>query len=172
MDIGVALRGELNDRMRGALDEAKDITEKTLQGVRDLSQLLHPSTLDDFGLPETLRAYLKRFAERTGINAQLVTVPQGRLSSDIESCIYRIVQEALNNIARHSGATACTVALTTGERALQLTATDNGRGLAAAANGHGLGLIAMRERAQALGGSFSINSVPGDGTRVLVTLPT
>jgi len=169
MDIGIALRGELSGRTRSALDEAKDITETTLQSVRDLSQLLHPSTLDDFGLPETLRTYLKRFAERTGIRAQLVAALPERLPPEIEASLYRIIQEAMNNIARHSEASACTVTVTTLGEELRLVVEDNGCGLKDS-HAHGLGLIAMRERAQAQGGEFVIESPASGGTRVVVTM--
>ena len=171
MDIGVALRGDLNERTRAALDEAKETTEATLQSIRDLSQLLHPSTLDDFGLPETVRAYLKRFSERTGIRAQLTATLLDRLPSATEACLYRIIQEAMNNVARHSAATDCTVSLSADGHELRLIVADNGNGIRRdAGNGHGLGLIAMRERAQAQGGSFAINSRDGAGTEVIVTL--
>jgi signal transduction histidine kinase len=170
LDLGIALRSDVSDRTRAALDEAKDITETTLQNVRDLSQLLHPSTLDDFGLPETLRTYLERFAERTGIRAQLMVALPERLPPEIEASLYRIIQEATNNIARHSHATACTVTINTVNGGLQLVIDDNGRGLQAS-GGHGLGLIAMRERALAHGGSFAIESPVIGGTRVTVTTP-
>jgi signal transduction histidine kinase len=169
LDLGIALRSDVSDRTRAALQEASDITETTLQNVRDLSQLLHPSALDDFGLPETLRTYLKRFAERTGIRAQLMTALPERLPPEIEASIFRIVQEATNNIARHSQATACTVTINTLDRELKLGIDDNGRGLRAS-TGHGLGLIAMRERALAQGGSFAIESPVSGGTRVSVTM--
>ena len=173
MDIGVALRGDLNERTRAALDEAKETTEATLQSIRDLSQLLHPSTLDDFGLPETVRAYLKRFSERTGIRAHLTATLLDRLPSATEACVYRIIQEAMNNVARHSAATDCTVSLMADGSELRLIVADNGHGIRRDAgnnNGHGLGLIAMRERAQAQGGSFAINSRAGAGTEVIVTI--
>jgi two-component system sensor histidine kinase DegS len=134
-----------------------------------LSQLLHPSTLDDFGLPETLRTYLKRFAERTGIRTQLVAALPDRLPSDVEASLYRIIQEAMNNIARHSGASACTVTLNTIRSELRLIVQDNGCGLKSS-QGHGLGLIAMRERAQAQGGSFAIDVPASGGTRIVVTM--
>jgi signal transduction histidine kinase len=169
LDIGIALRGDVSDRTRAALDEAKDITESTLQSVRDLSQLLHPSTLDDFGLPETLRAYLKRFAERTGIRAQLIAALPNRLRSDIEASLYRIVQEAMNNVARHSGASACSVTLNAGANEVRLVVEDNGCGVRSR-HGRGLGLIAMRERAQAQGGTFALESPTSGGTRVVVTM--
>ena len=171
MDIGLALRGEVSGRSRAALDEAKDITETTLQSVRDLSQLLHPSTLDDFGLPETLRTYLKRFSDRTGIRADLLVSLPDRLPPAVEASLYRIIQEAMNNVARHSGASACSVTISVRGSELRLVIDDNGCGLKGN-RGHGLGLIAMRERAQAQGGSFVIESPAWGGTRLLVTMQT
>jgi len=175
MDIGIALRGEVEPRVRSALEEARDLSENTLRSVRDMSQLLHPSALDDFGLPATLTAYLRNFSHRTGIRAQLAETMEARLAPDIEVCVYRIVQEALSNVARHSGASACTVSLNSGGGMLRLVIEDNGRGVASSANrltsGPGLGLIGMRERAQALGGTFSIKERDGGGTIVAVALP-
>jgi signal transduction histidine kinase len=169
LDIGIALRGEVAGRTKAALHEANEITETTLQSVRDLSQLLHPSTLDDFGLPETLRTYLRRFAERTSIRARLTAALPERLPSEVEVSVYRIVQEAMNNVARHSQATTCDVTINAFKGQLDLVIEDNGRGLEAS-HGHGLGLIAMRERALAQGGSFAIESAENDGTRVRVTM--
>jgi signal transduction histidine kinase len=173
MDIGIALRGHLEPRGQEALNEAREIAETTLRGVRDLSQLLHPSMLDDFGLPETLTAYLRSFSQRTGVRAQLAETIDDRLPPRVEVCVYRIVQEALSNVAQHSGATACTVSLSAGIDQLQLVIEDNGRGFAPAAQpaSRGLGLIGMRERAQALGGTFVITNRPGGGTHIAVTLP-
>ena len=176
MDIGIALRADPEPRVRDALHDARDIAETTLRGVRDLSQLLHPSMLDDFGLPATLTAYLRNFSQRTGIRAQLAETIDDRLSPATEVCVYRIVQEALTNVGQHSGATACTVSLSPGVAALQLIIEDNGRGLGAASATRsarrGLGLVGMRERAQALGGTFIIGNRTGGGTRIAVTLPS
>jgi signal transduction histidine kinase len=175
MDISMALRGEPEGRTRTALEEARDLSENILRSVRDMSQLLHPSALDDFGLPATLTAYLRNFSHRTGIRAQLVETMETRLSPLIELCVYRIVQEALNNVAQHSGATTCTVSLNARDGLLRLVVEDNGRGLAASAgrlaSGRGLGLIGMRERAQALGGTFTIGRRDGGGTSLAVSLP-
>jgi len=175
MDIGIALRADVDPRARMALEEARDISEATLRSVRDMSQLLHPSVLDDFGLPATLTTYLRNFSQRAGIRAQLAETMEARLAPVIEVCVYRIVQEALSNVARHSGATACTVALHSGGGFLRLVVEDNGRGVGAVANRMaaetGLGLIGMRERAQALGGSFTIGDRDGGGTIVAVMLP-
>jgi signal transduction histidine kinase len=175
MDIGIALRSDNRIRVKNALEEASELTESTLRGVRDLSQLLHPSMLDDFGLPTTLTTYLRSFSQRTGIRAQLAETIDDRLVPAIEVCVYRIVQEAFNNIVQHSSATACTVSLTAGNGALRLVIEDNGRGLGPfprpADARQGLGLIGMRERAQALGGTFQIENAATGGTRIAVTLP-
>lgn len=179
MEMGVALRGvDMDSRARQALEAARAIAESTLQNVRDLSQLLHPSTLDDFGLPEALGAYLRSFSTRSGIRAQLSHARMSdRLPPEIEVCVYRIVQEALTNIARHSGASSCTVALFQRHGSLHLTIEDDGRGIDAATARaadarRGLGLIGMRERAQALAGSFVVeNRREGGGTRVAVRMP-
>jgi signal transduction histidine kinase len=175
MDIGIAMRSDNQLRVRGALEEASELTETTLRGVRDLSQLLHPSMLDDFGLPTTLTTYLRSFTQRTGIRAQLAETIDDRLVPSMEVCVYRIVQEAFNNIVQHSGATACTVSLTAGRGLVRLLVEDNGRGLGTfprpADSRQGLGLIGMRERAHALGGTFAIENAPSGGTRISVTLP-
>jgi signal transduction histidine kinase len=175
MDIGIALRSDNRLRVKGALEEASELAEGTLRAVRDLSQLLHPSMLDDFGLPTTLATYLRSFSQRTGIRAQLAETIDDRLVPAIEVCVYRIVQEAFNNIVQHSGATACTVSLSAGEGALRLVIEDNGRGFGPfprpADTRQGLGLIGMRERAQALGGTFLIANALNGGTQISVTLP-
>ena len=177
MDVGVAARSAgIEARGRAALDDARAIAETALQNVRDVSQLLHPSMLDDFGLPETLAAYLRSFSKRTGIRAQLSHQGlEARLPADVEVCIYRIVQEGLTNVARHSGAASCSVTVTRQGETVQLLIEDAGRGIATAPGRgdarRGLGLIGMRERAQALAGRFSIDNRPEGGTVIAVTLP-
>jgi signal transduction histidine kinase len=177
MAVGVALRTPgTHPRAHAALEEARSVAETTLQGVRDLSQLLHPSMLDDFGLPETLAAYLRNFSKRTGIRAHFThDEGDGRMPPDVEVCLYRIVQEALTNVARHSGALSCAVSLRRINDQVQLAVEDSGRGMADAAGGadarRGLGLMGMRERAQSLAGRFAIENRPEGGTRIVVTLP-
>ncbi len=178
MDVTVALRSVNDDaKAASALEDARTIVENTLQAVRDLSQLLHPSMLDDFGLPETLTSYLRSFSKRTGVRTQLTQQGMAqRLPPAIEVCVYRITQEALTNVARHSGARNAVVTLACGDEFLTLTVEDDGRGIDERGRGpatlpHGLGLIGMRERAQALGGTFAIGRGVQSGTRVVVRLP-
>ena len=177
MSVAAALRTPgTHPRAYAALEEARGVAETTLQGVRDLSQLLHPSMLDDFGLPETLAAYLRNFSKRTGIRAHLAhDGGDERMAPDVEVCLYRIVQEALTNVARHSGALTCTVSLRQVDGEVELVVEDSGRGMPPSAAGadarRGLGLMGMRERAQALSGRFTIANRPEGGTRLVVTLP-
>jgi signal transduction histidine kinase len=178
MEMGVALRGvEADSRARTSLDQARAIAESTLQNVRDLSQVLHPSMLDDFGLPDALRAYLRNVSNRSRVQTQLTLERMDdRLPQEIEVCIYRIVQEALTNVARHSGASVCTVSIIRRERTLHLLIEDDGYGIdpeiiRAPDVRRGLGLVGMRERAQALSGTFLIENRLEGGTRVSVTLP-
>ncbi|MGH9346162.1 MAG: sensor histidine kinase [Vicinamibacterales bacterium] len=178
MELGVAHREtQSGSRAAGSLAGARAIAESALQSVRDLSQLLHPSMLDDLGLPDTLDTYLRSFSKRTGIRAQLVHERmEERLAADVEVCVYRIVQEALTNVAKHSGAKSCTVRLVRRDQALQVTVEDDGRGIEAASAKtgparRGLGIIGMRERAATLSGTLSIAAREEGGTRLLVSLP-
>jgi signal transduction histidine kinase len=185
MDVTVARRGidalqaaESGARIVSWLEDARSIAENTLQSVRDLSQFLHPSMLDDFGLPEALRSYLRTFSKRAGISAQFVqTGKEQRLPQAMEVCLYRIVQEALTNVVRHSGARNALVTLSQTDDRLDMTIDDDGHGIDHeisrfdASSTRGLGVIGMRERVQALGGTFALESRRGGGTRVAVHLP-
>ena len=178
MELGVAHREvRAGSRAADSLAGARSIAESALQSVRDMSQLLHPSMLDDLGLPDTLDTYLRGFSKRTGIRAQLAHERMDeRLPPDVEVSVYRIVQEALTNVAKHSGATTCMVRLIRRDNALNLTIEDDGCGVEAglAQPGHvrrGLGVIGMRERAASLSGTFSIADRDEGGTRVLVSFP-
>ena len=185
MDVTVARRGidglqatETGARVVSWLEDARSIAENTLQSVRDLSQLLHPSMLDDFGLPEALRSYLRTFSKRTGISAQFIqTGKEQRLPQAMEVCVYRIVQEALTNVVRHSGARNAVVTLSQTDDGLDMTIDDDGHGIdqqvsrLGEPSTRGLGVIGMRERAQALGGTFALESGRVGGTRVAIHLP-
>lgn len=140
--------------------------------VRELSQLLRPSTLDDFGLASSLQWLAESFAQRTQIAIEPKLSFEGRLQGDIETHLFRIAQEALTNVARHSGATSATVALFEENGRLHLSVTDNGRGLPAgrsaspsrSGSGGGFGLIGMRERMRAAGGLLRVQSGGSSGS--------
>lgn len=167
----------LTEREGAALQEARGLTDRALQQVRDLSQMLHPAMLDDLGLPETVGWYLNAFAARTGIATDLVQDHvDGRLAPEIETCLYRIVQEALTNVARHAEAKTCRVYLQRLPQTVLLTVEDDGKGFpprggAEAATKRGLGLLGIEERVAGFRGSLHIETAPGNGTRLTVELP-
>lgn len=160
-----------------ALDESIAIAERTLQQVRDLSLDLRPSMLDDLGLFAALRWYLHRQAQRTGWTAQITgeRFDEG-LPAAIETVCFRVAQEALTNAARHAQARRVTVDLRRhGE--LRLSIHDDGVGFDVAAarrraiEGNSLGLLGMQERVSLVGGRLDVDSTPGCGTQVSVSLP-
>ena len=158
------------------LAEARAITDGALQAVRDISQLLHPAMLDDLGLPDTTNWYLGGFSRRTGIKSELVIRQlDKRIAPELEVCTYRIIQEAVTNVARHAQATRCRVEIAGSPRALHITIEDDGNGFEPRATpgpaGRGLGLVSVRERVARLGGSLLVDSRIGHGTRLTVELP-
>jgi signal transduction histidine kinase len=142
------------------LDDCRRLIDEAIQNVRELSHLLRPTILDDFGLDAGIRWLAERFGQRTGIDVDYKSSFDGRLADETETHLFRIVQEALTNIARHSGATRVNIELArTGDR-VHLRVKDNGHGFTA--NGSaGLGLVGMRARAQSVGGELEINSKDG-----------
>ncbi len=159
------------------LDDARNIADGALHTVRDLSQLLHPALLDDLGLPAAVEWYLKAFGRRHNIQVAMLTDHMDeRLDARTETAAYRIVQEALTNVARHSHATVCRVYLQRLPNTILVTVEDNGIGFdpgEAARDGarRGLGLLGIHERANQLRGSVQVESAPGKGTRLTVELP-
>lgn len=176
LDLGVVDRsGQVSGGPAQALGEARVSTDLAIRTVRDLSQLLHPPMLNDFGLAITLQAYVHGFSERSGVRTELVLDRmEERVPSDLEVCAYRIVQEALTNVAKHAEATSCRVYLHRLPHSLLVTIEDDGKGMAAtnsqAAEVRGVGLVSVRERVSRTGGTVSIESA-GRGTRLTVELP-
>ena len=158
------------------LQEARTIADGALETVRHLSHLLHPPLLEDLGLAAAVDAYAKAFTRRHTIRIDVR--PEGveavRFGRDVETSAYRIVQEALTNVARHSSATACTVSIGKAGGVLRVTIEDDGCGFdpgTVGGPGGGLGLVGMRGRATELGGRLRIDSARGLGTRLTVEVP-
>jgi len=153
--------------------EASELVARALAQVRDLSNLLRPAVLDDLGLTPALRGLVDDFARRTRI-ATTLELPErlGPLTPDQEVAIYRVVQEALTNVARHAEAQCVRVRLDHGIDALKLEIEDDGRGARGEPVPH-LGLLGMRERLTALGGSLAIGGRNGrGGFRLEAEIPT
>lgn len=168
----MALQDEGDPERRGEiLGEIVGITDQTVTKLRNLSMLLRPPQLDTLGLETALRWQADTLF-RSGtpqLELRLEPLP-GRLDPAVELACFRIAQEALTNILRHSGARQVTLTLEADARMACLVITDDGCGFRPE-DVHGLGLVTMRERAQQLGGSLDIHTAPGQGTRVTVRLP-
>jgi signal transduction histidine kinase len=151
--------------------EAGALVGRALNQVRDLSNLLRPAALDDLGLLDSLRALVDDFATRTRIQVALdLEGATRRLPPELEVVIYRVVQEALTNVARHARATDARVRLVTDQNDVRITVEDNGRGIVPDASPH-MGWLGMRERITAMGGQLAIGAGATDGVRLDAQIP-
>ena len=153
------------------LEDCARLVDEAIGNVRQMSQLLRPTILDDFGLEAGLRWLAEGFAARTGIEVNVESAHSGRLAPETETHLFRIAQEALTNVARHSGATRVAIRLLARGGDLRLEIEDNGRGLPPGPPGRGMGLIGMRARARGAGGSVSVRSRPAHGVLIEVRVP-
>ena len=158
--------------LRPDLREVREITQRTLENVRTLSQALHPVMLDEAGLESTLEWYVSTVEKKTGVAVKYEkTGSPFPLDGGAAIHIYRILQEALNNVARHSGAKEAIVRLRYLEDSFELEVQDRGIGFPAQIGKRGIGMVAMRERAELLGGSIEFAQPEQGGTLVLLRLP-
>lgn len=172
-----ALRKEatnLSPSLSAMLDDSNVMVGQVSKEIRTISHLLHPPLLDVAGLCSAIRWYVDGFAERSRIRIEL-DMPSdiGRLSNDAEIAVFRVVQECLTNVYRHSGGDTCVVKLSRENAQLRLEIRDNGRGMAKRTQGtvsSGVGLRGMQERLRQLGGTLEINSSE-NGTGVTAMLP-
>jgi signal transduction histidine kinase len=156
----------------GALSEAAQIVRELTAHVSDLSGNLRPSALDTLGLLPALIWHIERFQTRTEIRVELRhDGVDRRFPPAFETAAYRVIQEALTNIARHSGATRATVQLLADPDLLTIVIRDNGQGFDPERPGQSGGLLGMRERIELLDGRFSIDASRGSGTVITAELP-
>lgn len=153
-----------------------DITAQTLESVRHMAYELRPPSLDDLGLSASLSGLAAQYKERFGLRVHFKSsCPRGRLSPVVELAVYRIAQEALTNVAKHSGAREATMALRVDGPRLTLEVNDDGRGFNSHwlqhHSGAGLGLFSMHERAALAGGRLNVDSTPAHGTSVRLEVP-
>ena len=156
-----------------SLQAIRAIADQTLRATKSISLGLRPPMLDDLGLAAALNWFTTEYSNRTGITVELEADGEiGRLSEAHRTCVYRIVQEALTNCARHAGAKRIQIRLDAGDEQLRLSISDDGAGFEQKAKtGSGLGLIGMQERAAELGGVFEILSAAGKGTSIRIMIP-
>jgi PAS domain S-box-containing protein len=157
------------------LSYARDMVEALMSQVREMSLELRPPMLDDLGLLPALLWYIERYTTQTGVHVILKqTGIERRFAPEIEIAVYRIVQEALTNVARHAGVAEVTVRLWVSQTTLNIQIEDQGAGFspeAVLASATSSGLSGMNERTLLLGGVFEIESAPGQGSRLMVELP-
>jgi signal transduction histidine kinase len=161
------------ERFAAALAELRELVNVTLQDVRRLAVELRPKALDDFGLVPALERLTSTFGEQTGIETHLESrLPEERLPSEVETVLYRVVQEALTNIVKHAQATRVSVVVTRQRNGVKAVIEDDGVGFAQEeTRDDGLGLLGMRERLQLVGGRFAIESAAGSGTTLVAEVP-
>ncbi|MGH9161320.1 MAG: sensor histidine kinase [Vicinamibacteraceae bacterium] len=160
------------------LGELKELTERTLNDVRALSHLLRPRMLDDLGLVPTLRWLTRTFEARAAVRIMFEHEGIGeRLDPDAEIIVFRVTQEALNNVAKYAEASYVQVGLACKRGLLTLSIEDDGKGfdadaaLRATGEDQGCGVRGMRDRVQLFAGAFTLSSTPGKGTRIEIELP-
>jgi signal transduction histidine kinase len=167
--------GRLDPKSQETLGECLELAEQCIREVRTLSYLLHPPLLEERGLASALRLYSEGFSQRSGIPVEL-DFPRDfrRLPQEVELAGFRIVQECLSNVHRHSKSPTARVHLERTDNRVTLEVSDTGTGFAGSQPGEaedrGLGIRAMRERVRQLGGSLEIDS-GSSGTRVRAVLP-
>ncbi len=161
--------------LHGDLQEVREIAQSTLNNIRSLSQALHPVLLEEAGLESTLDWYIPTVERQTGLVLHYEKSGERfavETSAGVQ--IYRVLQEALNNVSRHSGAKEAWIRLRFQTAELELEVEDHGKGLAPAEGQTGIGLVAMRERAELLGGAVKVSALgvvaPANGTGTLVRL--
>ena len=159
--------------LRERLGRARTLAERTVRSIRNISGLLRPAMLDDLGLVPALQFQLEEFLRRSTIDCELTEDGvEDRLPDAVKTCVYRVVQEALHNCEKHSGARKVRVAVRQLDECLLAEVEDDGRGFAyASKRSTGLGLLGMRERSANAGGTLVIDSAPGQGTRIALRIP-
>jgi signal transduction histidine kinase len=158
--------------LRADLGEVRDIAQTTLDKVRSLSQALHPVMLDETGLESTLDWYIPTVEKQTGIDiSYLKSGAPFAVDGNSAVHIYRVLQEALNNVARHSGARQAQVRLNFLAESLELEIEDHGKGNDGSVSRNGIGLVGMRERAELLKGTIEFKRPPQGGTLVTLKVP-
>ncbi|HJV28624.1 MAG TPA: PAS domain S-box protein [Aromatoleum sp.] len=173
-NLAEALPPEVREGLQSLLDDANGLLLDTTNGIRDICTDLRPAALDYAGLVPALHDYAQQFTQRTGVRVDLDTASfDFQVAPNIQSLLFRIVQEALTNCAKHARARSVHIRLGNCSSQVVMQISDDGVGfdsrqLSDRGSTHGIGLITMRERAEFAGGRFTMNSRPGAGTEITV----
>ena len=156
-----------------AVADVRELIVQALQDVRRLAVELRPTALDDFGLVPAVERLAGTFEERTGIHTALeASLPDGRFPPEIETVLYRVIQEALTNVVKHAGAERVSIVIAQRGDGIRVVVEDDGRGFDAEDVRHdALGVVGMRERVALVGGTLDVESAPGAGTTLAAYVP-
>ncbi len=170
-NLSTLIRARKTESLVPKANEIKKLLEDSIAVVRNMALLLRPPMLDDLGLVPALQWQAREITRRSGIRVKIAAegIPES-LPEDVRTCIYRIVQEALHNVMQHASANAVRVSMHLEEGHIYLSIQDDGKGFAAKEE-RGMGLLGMEERVSHLGGSFAVESKPGEGAILRVILP-
>lgn len=175
MDLGWVNKRLLADQAQLAtkISEMKSIIDQSVKSVKRICSDLRPGILDDLGLVSAASWYLDAFQQRSGIQCLLnIEPPEIQIERETSTALYRILQEALNNVVRHANASQVAVSLTRVKETIVLEVADNGKGIdTTIQKSLSFGIIGMRERAYALNGEFSVSEQPAGGTIIRVEIP-
>jgi signal transduction histidine kinase len=181
VDLGIIERDLRTETVRDSgqrLSEVREMAHELDERISELAYDLRPSMLDHLGLLPTLRWFADRFSKRADVEIELDVIGfEERVPLEIETALYRVIQEVLTNVARHALATEVRLRLEQHSKAVTVTIEDDGRGFdveelqATESPRKSLGLVGMNERISLLGGRLDIHSEPGDGARIEIEIP-
>jgi signal transduction histidine kinase len=170
-EIGRDLDADCQERLKGV----RRVLDQVEEQLRRVSHEIHPRVVEDLGLIEAVRFVAGTFSQRTEIPVTVHTSASGRYPGPIETVLYRLVQEGLTNMGRHARATSGSITLAAEREVISCSVRDDGRGFEAASlaagGGTGLGLRLIQDRLEAVGGTLTIVSAPGQGTELKATVP-
>jgi signal transduction histidine kinase len=170
-NLSAAIGVRATEETRSQVDVIKGLVESTVRVVRNMSLLLRPSMLDDLGLVPALRWQAREVSKSTAMDVTVAAdLASGDLPDEYKTCIYRVVQEALNNCTKHAHAKTVRIRVQQPNGLVKLSIQDDGQGFDAS-QVKGLGLLGIQERVHRLGGECRVQSDPGKGTTLSVEIP-
>jgi signal transduction histidine kinase len=173
--LGMMETGATARNVRGKIRETVEVVDRTIEGIRRIIGKLSPLVLQELGLVAAIRKEAKDFARNTGVKARvLIAEDVGRLASAAEQAIYRVVQEALHNVAKHAQAKNVTVQVERADQLVQVIVEDDGVGMQSRSSNsrdNSFGLAGIKERIAMLGGTSRVISTKGEGTRIEISVP-